>query len=228
MKKSIILLAVATVAVFNSCGSSGSAKLNNEMDSLAYVYGVDFGMFVKQIDSTMNVDVIAKGMKDVLANKELKISTEDAQNFLNEYFTVRMPAKKKKDSEAFIENIKKTNKNAKVTESGLVYEIISEGDGAKATKDEDEVVVNYLGTLPDGNKFDSSYDRGEPATFPLNGVIKGWTEGLKLVNAGGKIKLWIPSELGYGEQGSYSIQPNQALIFEVELLEVHPAEEATE
>ena len=109
------------------------------------------------------------------------------------------------------------------TESGLLYRIDREGEGAQATLDTDVVLVNYEGKTRDGKVFDSSYEREEPISFPLNGVIKGWTEGMKLVKAGGQITLWIPSELAYGENGAGSdIGPNEALEFKVELLEVNP------
>jgi FKBP-type peptidyl-prolyl cis-trans isomerase len=111
-----------------------------------------------------------------------------------------------------------------VLESGLQYKIITQGTGAKPASAADTVKVNYRGTLIDGTVFDSSYDRGEPIQFPLNGVIKGWTEGLQLLNEGTKAILYIPSDLAYGEQGAgRDIGPNSTLIFEVELLEVKPA-----
>ena len=123
------------------------------------------------------------------------------------------------DSAAFFTNLK-TNPGVLSTPSGLHYEVIAEGSDVKP-KPEDTVRVHYTGTLVDGTKFDSSVDRGEPAEFPLNGVIPGWTEGLQLVGVGGKLKLYIPSPLGYGEQGAGgSIPPNATLIFDIELLEI--------
>ena len=111
------------------------------------------------------------------------------------------------------------------TESGLLYRIDREGDGAQATADEDVVLVNYEGKTREGKVFDSSYERGEPISFPLNRVIKGWTEGMKLVKTGGQITLWIPAEMAYGERGAgQDIGPNEALEFKVELLEVNPEE----
>ena len=106
------------------------------------------------------------------------------------------------------------------TESGLQYEVIDEGDGAKPTRS-DQVTVHYKGELTDGTVFDSSYERGEPATFPLNRVIPGWTEGLQLMRVGAKYKFYIPPGLGYGSRGAgSSIPPNSALIFQVELLSI--------
>ncbi|MBQ5829535.1 MAG: FKBP-type peptidyl-prolyl cis-trans isomerase, partial [Alistipes sp.] len=113
----------------------------------------------------------------------------------------------------------------KKTESGLLYRIDREGDGVQATADEDVVKVNYEGKTREGKVFDSSYERGEPISFPLNRVIKGWTEGMKLVKTGGQITLWIPAEMAYGERGAgQDIGPNEALEFKVELLEVNPEE----
>ena len=127
--------------------------------------------------------------------------------------------KAKGEAAGFFEELKK-NPAIKSTPSGLYYEVIAEGTGPKP-KPTDTVKVHYTGKLVDGTKFDSSVDRGEPAEFPLNGVIPGWTEGLQLVGAGGKLKLYIPSQLGYGEQGAGGmIPPNATLVFDVELLEI--------
>jgi FKBP-type peptidyl-prolyl cis-trans isomerase FkpA len=116
-----------------------------------------------------------------------------------------------------------TMEGVKKTESGILYRIDREGSEVMATEDTDVVLVNYEGKTSDGEVFDSSYERGEPISFPLNRVIKGWTEGMKLVGVGGQITLWIPSELAYGERGAgANIGPNQALEFKVELLEVNP------
>lgn len=129
-------------------------------------------------------------------------------------------AKADAESQAYFTDLKANNPKILSTESGLHYEVIAEGTGPKPTPT-DTVRVHYTGTLVDGTKFDSSVDRGEPAEFPLNGVIPGWTEGLQLVGAGGKLKLHIPSKLGYGEQGAGgSIPPNATLVFDVELLEI--------
>lgn len=137
-------------------------------------------------------------------------------------------AKAESESAAFFAELK-NNPKIKSTPSGLYYEVIQEGTGEKP-KPTDTVKVHYTGKLVDGTKFDSSVDRGEPAEFPLNGVIPGWTEGLQLVAPGGKLKLYIPSKLGYGEQGAGgSIPPNATLIFDVELLEIKaPAAPTTE
>lgn len=225
MKKIFILLG-ATAVIFSAC-NSGSGSLKSEQDSLAYAIGVDLGSYIKNVDSTLNIDVVSAAIKDVLKNKS-KMDQEASYAFLREYFTVRKPAKAKKESEEFLAKVEQENKNIQKTESGLLYEIITPGSEMKATSDNDTVRVMYKGELKDGKVFDSSYDRGDTAEFALNRVIKGWGEGLKLVGKGGKIKLWIPAELAYGEQAPQSIGPNQALVFEVELFDVMPgpAEEA--
>jgi len=115
----------------------------------------------------------------------------------------------------------KTKEGVKSTESGLQYKVLKEGSGAQP-KSSDTVTVNYRGTLIDGTEFDSSYKRGQPATFPVGGVIKGWTEALQLMKVGSKLQLFIPANLAYGEQGRPGIPPNSLLIFEVELMDVKP------
>src|SRR5581483_2855080 len=131
--------------------------------------------------------------------------------------------KNQQASDQFLaDNAKKPG--VKTTASGLEYEVLTEGKGPHPTKD-DKVTVNYKGTLIDGTVFDSSYDRGQPATFPLANVIPGWTEGLQLMTPGSKYKLYIPSNLGYGERGAgLKIGPNETLIFEVELMKVEKGE----
>lgn len=223
MKKFFILAVVVAVAL-SSC-NSGSKSLKTEQDSLAYAIGLDLGTYIKNMDSTLNVDIVSAAIKDVLKNKQA-MEQEAAYAFMREYFMVRKPAKEKKASEEFLASVEKDNKNIQKTESGLMYEIITPGSDVKAVNDADVVKVVYEGKLKDGKVFDSSIERGDTAEFALNRVIKGWGEGLKLVGKGGKIKLWIPADLGYGEQGAgQSIGPNQALVFDVELIDVVPTTE---
>lgn len=224
--KKLLFVAAAVAAVLSSCGG-GSASLKSESDSLAYAIGVDLGTYVHNLDSVhklgLNVNAVCASLKETAAGKG-KLSPEEAMMFLREYFMVRVPAKAKAEGEKFLQDVEK-QANVKKTESGLLYEIIREGSDVKATNDADVVKVMYEGKLKNGNVFDSSYERGDTVEFPLNGVIKGWTEGMKLIGEGGKIKLWIPSELGYGANGGGSIGPNEPLVFEIELVKVTPAEE---
>lgn len=223
MKKMMILGAVITM-IFSACGA-GSSTPKTELDSLAYAVGMDFGNYVKNVDSTLNVDIIAAGIKAVL-NDNPKIDKDSAYAFMRDYFMVRKPFRVKEASNKFLQEEEKANKKIKKTASGLMYELIEEGDTEVMPTTADQVRVIYEGRLKDGKVFDSSIQRGDTAQFSLSQVIPGWSEGLTLVGKGGKIKLWIPSELGYGAQGAgQAIGPNEALVFDVELIDVLPAEE---
>jgi FKBP-type peptidyl-prolyl cis-trans isomerase len=220
--KKLLIVAVAFSAAFASCQGTKSAKSFNEIDSLSYAIGVDLALNsgVRAVeDSTLNVNMLAQAFRDAWAEK-LQISREDAQTFINEYFQVRIPAKAKAESQAWFEEIKKTNPNIQTTESGLMYEIINPGDSSiKAVNDADQVVANYRGTLKNGTEF----DKNDSIPFALNRVIPGWTEGMKLIGKGGEMVLWVPAELGYGEGARGLIPANSALKFEVKLLDVIPA-----
>ena len=224
MKKFFILAAGVAVALSSCNGGGGSLK--SEQDSVAYAVGLQCGEFIKSVDSTMNLNVVMGAVKDVINNKQ-KMDNEAAMAFMREYFMVRKPARAKVASEEFLAKVEKENPNVKKTESGLLYEIIKNGSDLKAVSDSDEVKVIYEGRLKEGKVFDSSKERGDTVQFALNRVIKGWSEGMKLVGKGGTIKLWIPAELAYGAQGAGNvIGPNEALVFEVELIDVIPADSA--
>lgn len=203
-------------------------ELKTFEDSVAYAIGVNIGNNLLKDELFFNLDIVKAGMNDALNTKKPLLTAEQLQEVFQK-FGQMMQEKQQKEQEvqgkaniekgkAFLEQ-NKTRAGVKVTASGLQYEVIQEGTGAKPTA-EDKVKVHYTGTLIDGTKFDSSVDRGEPITFPLGNVIKGWIEGLQLMSVGSKYKLYIPSELGYGAQGSGGgqIGPNEVLIFEVELL----------
>ena len=210
-------MAAAAVVGLGSCG--GSASVRSEKDSVAYAIGLDLGNYIKNLDSTLDINVVSSAIKDVIKNKQ-KMTQEDAYAFLREYFMVRKPAQAKAASEEFLTKVAKDSKVQK-TEDGLLYEIITPGSDDKAINDYDTVKVVYHGTTKEGKVFDSSKERGDTVSFPLNRVIKGWSEGMKLVGKGGSIKLWVPSDLAYGEQGmGQNIGPNEALVFEVDLVDV--------
>lgn len=218
--KKLLFVAVIFAAALVSCKSAKNIKAYSEKDSVAYAIAVGFGEDIKRFDSTLNASVLAQAIADALRGNP-KMTREEANEFLNEYFMVRLPAKNKAEGEAFLEEVKAKNPNVKVTESGLMYEIIDEGDMAvRATQDADQVQVNYRGTLKDGTEF----DKGDSIKIALNRVVKGWTEGMKLVGKGGKITLWVPADLGYGARGQGQIQPNSVLVFDIDLLDVIPAE----
>lgn len=200
------------------------------MDKISYSLGIGIGYQLKDMGGNkLVIDDFAQAIKDVIAGKEPKISPSEAQKIVNAFLAEieaentkkaeAAGAEQKKAGEAFLaENAKK--EGVKVLPSGLQYTVIKEGTGKKP-KATDNVKCHYEGTLIDGTMFDSSIKRGEPAVFPLNGVIAGWTEGLQLMAEGAKYRFYIPYNLGYGARGAgASIPPFSTLIFDVELIEV--------
>jgi FKBP-type peptidyl-prolyl cis-trans isomerase FklB len=217
MKKALILLA----AVITFSGLQAQ-ELKNYQDSLSYAVGILWGQNIKQQGLEVDATIVGQAIGDVLKNEGNQMDIKSANEILKKHILNKQEtAKKKNMSEGMVfltENAKR--KGVTALPSGLQYEVLKEGTGAmpKAT---DKVTVHYTGTLVDGTVFDSSVQRGEPATFPVNGVIKGWVEALQLMKAGSKWKLFIPQDLAYGERGSGSlIGPYATLVFEVELLEV--------
>ncbi|WP_409994787.1 FKBP-type peptidyl-prolyl cis-trans isomerase [Blastopirellula marina] len=196
------------------------------MQKASYVIGRKFGTDIKSGLPNVDVKALLLGITEALEGKDSKLTDEQVQATMIEFQKMMIAeqqkmaeADKKQGLEFLAENAKKPN--VKTTKTGLQYIIEKEGTGA-TPKAADDVVCHYKGTLIDGTVFDSSYDRGEPARFPVSGVIAGWTEALQLMKAGGKWKLFIPSELAYGERGNQAIPPNSVLIFDIELLEVLP------
>ncbi|MGD8234448.1 FKBP-type peptidyl-prolyl cis-trans isomerase [Vibrio sp. TRT 1302] len=213
-----------------------------EDDKAAYAIGVSFANYLStsldkpsEIGITLNKDLVLKGIEHVFAgNPELnEEETRAALEALDKRVAETMQkqaaekaAAAKKDGDAFRVEFEKQDGVVK-TESGLLYQVLTPAEGEKPA-DTDTVQVHYKGTLIDGTQFDSSYDRGEPATFPLNRVIPGWTEGVQLMSVGSKFKFVIPPELAYGEQDTPTIPANSTLVFEVELLKVDNGEDAAQ
>jgi FKBP-type peptidyl-prolyl cis-trans isomerase FkpA/FKBP-type peptidyl-prolyl cis-trans isomerase FklB len=202
-------------------------KLDNDKDKASYAIGQQIGRSLKAQNAEVNVPALSQGINDALAGGEGKLKQEEMQAALQKMQEVAM----KKATEVADKNLKegdvwleknKAKAGVKTTESGLQYEVVTEGAGA-SPKDTDTVKVHYTGTLTNGEKFDSSVDRGQPAEFPVGGVIPGWTEALKLMKPGAKWKLAIPPKLAYGPSGRPGIPPNSVLLFDVELIEVKPA-----
>lgn len=191
------------------------------LDKISYGLGLSLGQQLKSSGVTeLAYADLAAGIQDMLEGNPPRESFQEAQQVINQFFTEleeKASVAAKAAGEAFLaENAKRPG--VKVTASGLQYEVLDATIGQKP-KATDTVRVHYEGTLPDGTVFDSSYKRGEPISFPLNGVIAGWTEGLQLMSVGSKYKLFIPYHLGYGEHGAgASIPPYSALVFTVELL----------
>ncbi|MDT8421618.1 MAG: FKBP-type peptidyl-prolyl cis-trans isomerase [Desulfuromonadales bacterium] len=210
-------------------------ELNDLNDKFSYSYGLTLGQNFKLQEMDVDLDIFLKGLKDGIGGAEPMMTAEEIQQTkteIQEEITAKAKArtearaaKNKQEGEAFLaENASK--EGVVTTESGLQYKIIEEGTGPKPSV-VDKVTVHYKGTLVDGTEFDSSERRGMPATFPVGGVIPGWTEALQLMNEGAKWQLFIPSALAYGERGAGPvIEPNSVLIFDVELVKVGGEEEA--
>jgi FKBP-type peptidyl-prolyl cis-trans isomerase FklB len=198
-------------------------KQTESMDSLSYSVGILVATNLKsQGIEDINAQDLSLGISDVINGKNPRINMEDANRILQDYMTRQQDKMKQEASkvgaEFLAQNAKR--KGVVVLPSGLQYEIMKEGTGEKP-KATDKVKTHYHGTLIDGTVFDSSVNRGEPATFPVNGVIKGWVEALQLMPVGSKWKLFVPYDLAYGERGAGAmIKPYSTLIFEVELLEI--------
>ncbi|MGL4474884.1 MAG: FKBP-type peptidyl-prolyl cis-trans isomerase [Shewanella sp.] len=242
-KYSLVALALTGLTACNqeqdasSVAATSATTLTTPEQKESYSIGASIGAYMsghiaEQEALGMPVDkkLIIEGFSNGL-NSELKLTEEEMQTVLQDLDkklndkrmteAKALADKSAADSKAFLEANAK-NAGVKVTESGLQYEVLVEGKGAKPSA-EDTVEVNYLGTLTDGTKFDSSYDRGEPIKFPLNRVIPGWTEGVQLMSVGSKYKFVIPAELAYGDRDTGTIPPNSTLVFEVELLGVEKA-----
>ncbi|MFQ5582100.1 MAG: FKBP-type peptidyl-prolyl cis-trans isomerase [Mariprofundaceae bacterium] len=224
---------LAAVVLMTGCSQQAETpkevSLISEQDKFSYAIGLDVGNSLKGMNRGINLDAFMAAVRVQMEGGEPRLTQQEAGEAKQAFFKERadqQAAERKKSGEknmqegkAFLaENVKKEGVTA--TASGLQYQVITMGDGAKP-KATDSVEVHYRGTLLDGTEFDSSYKRGQPISFPLNGVIKGWTEGLQLMPVGSKFKFFIPSELGYGERGAgAAIGPNATLIFEVELLSI--------
>jgi FKBP-type peptidyl-prolyl cis-trans isomerase FklB len=228
MNRLIICLAAVLVASIGL--AQDKAPLKDQKDKASYSIGHDIGNTFKKQNVDLNLDALINGLKDALAGKEALPKEERDktlaafQKELIEKQTAASKAAGEKNAaegEKFLEENKKKD-GVKTTASGLQYKVLKEG-GGESPKATDMVITHYKGTLLDGTEFDSSYKRNEPATFPVNRVIPGWTEALQLMKPGSKYQLFIPSKLGYGERGAgRDIGPNSTLIFEVELVGIKP------
>ena len=223
MKKFNILITSSLLILF-SCNNTNYKSPETEIEKMSYSLGVNVATGVQsQGIKDIDIDALSKAFNDVFEGNELDISEEDGLQILQDYFakiTEKQKTQATEDGIAYLSE--NANKEGVITtESGLQYEILKEGEGKKPSAN-DQVTVHYHGTLIDGTVFDSSVDRGEPATFPVNGVIPGWVEALQLMNTGSKWKLTIPANLAYGERGAGGIiGPNTTLIFEVELIKIN-------
>jgi FKBP-type peptidyl-prolyl cis-trans isomerase FklB len=227
--KRALLISTCLLLLLSQTAVAQTPTLKTPKEKLSYVIGVQIGSDFKGQKMDVDPDLVAKGMKDAIAGNKLLLSDQEAKEVITTFQKEKAAAdaeakkglaeKNKKEGTAFLAaNAKK--EGVKTLPSGLQYKVIKEGTG-KTPKATDTVDTHYQGTLIDGREFDSSYKRGQPASFAVNGVIKGWTEALQLMKAGSKWQLFVPPELAYGDRGAGPlIGPNATLIFEVELISV--------
>src|SRR5437764_6763763 len=224
--KRLILIVSASLLAFPLFGKKKSPQFKDQKDKVSYAIGMQIGFNLARQKVDINPDVLATGIKDSIANKP-QLTPDQVKDVMAQFEKdieqkqKQLGEKNKTEGAKYLEDNKK-KPGVKTTASGLQYKIEKEGTGPQP-KATDMVTVNYRGTLIDGTEFDSSYKRGQPATFPVNGVIKGWTEALQLMKQGAKYQLFIPSNFAYGERAmGPDIGPNSTLIFEVELQDVKP------
>lgn len=235
MKKALLTLTLSSLLV--AAPVMADTPLKTDEDRLSYSLGLIMGQRLKQEFSELKVDVMAQAVKDLYADGTLKMTEAEVKETMEAYQQKKVLEQQEAQAKAAETNLKNGQKfmadNGKkkgvvTTESGLQYQVLTAGNGAKP-KLTDQVKVHYEGKLLNGDVFDSSYKRGEPVTFGLNQVIQGWQEGLQLMPVGSKWKIFIPSDLAYGPGGTGGpIGPNETLIFEVELLDINPEASAAQ
>jgi FKBP-type peptidyl-prolyl cis-trans isomerase len=223
----LFIISGITTAQDDAKPASAAASWS-ESQKISYILGTQIGNISKQSELEVNIDLFAQGLNDLVNGSELAMTQAEISSFMasfqqkaQEKLQAEMEAKGTENTRkglAFL-GANKKKPGVKETASGLQYKVITVGEGAKPAAT-DKVKVHYSGTLIDGKEFDSSYKRNQPAEFGLNQVIKGWTEGVQLMNVGSKYEFYIPSGLAYGPNGPAGIGPNQTLIFTVELLEI--------
>ena len=221
-----IAVALSILFLVGLVSAQEKPVLKDQKDKVSYIVGLDIGNNLKKQSVSVNPKMVAKGIEDGLAGAKPLLTEQEIQETMMAFQKEMMAkqaevAKKNKtEGEAFLAENKK-KEGVKTLPSGLQYKVMKAGTGKKP-KSNDTVTVNYRGTLIDGTEFDSSYKRGQPATFQVSGVIPGWTEALQLMEEGAKWQLFVPSNLAYGERGAAGgmIGPNATLIFEVELISI--------
>jgi FKBP-type peptidyl-prolyl cis-trans isomerase FklB len=227
--KAYLIAGFCVLLLTSSAVAQENFILKSEKEKISYSIGVEIGNTLKKQALDIEPEILVKGIKDVLAGAKMSMTEEEVIETLTSFkkdfvakkqeLVKQLADKNKKEGGAFLaENQKK--EGVKTLPSGLQYKVIKSGTGKKP-KPDDTVTTHYRGSLIDGTEFDSSYRRGKPVTFPVNGVIPGWTEALQLMEEGAKWELFVPSNLAYGEQGAGNeIGPHATLIFEVELISV--------
>ena len=221
-KTLVVLMAAALLAGACSKKTGGGVKLKTDTDSVAYVIGMNVGMNLMKMDSTINVNAVCEGIRDVF-RQGTRFSAADAEVFYLRYMNYALPEKARAYEEQFLQDILKANRNYARTASGVTYTVEVLGDQEQIpASDRDSIALRYLIRTADGRDVYSSYERGDTLRTTLGGLLKGMKESVKLVGRGGKINAWIPSSAGYGTEGDkeLGIQPNTTLYYEIELVDV--------
>ena len=220
-----IMIILGVLVLVSQVNAQENRVLNTQKDKMSYIIGMDIGSNLKKQSIDVDPNILAKGIKDALAGQKPLLSDQEIRETMaahqNEMKAKQeaLAKKNKEEGDAFLAGNKK-KEGVKTLPSGLQYKVIKAGKGKKP-KPDDSVTTQYRGTLIDGTEFDSSYKRGQPATFKVSGVIPGWTEALQLMEEGAKWQLFIPPNLAYGERGAGGvIGPNATLIFEIELISI--------
>jgi len=216
MVKNLFVLPLAGIMFWSAAGRAESIKLETQDDKISYIIGRQIGESFRRDKINVNLEVLKAAMRESMDGKQSQLSDEQIQEVMMAWQQEQMQ-KQIQQSQQFMQEFRQ-QENVTATASGLLYKVERMGDGQRPSPGE-HVLVHYEGRLADGTVFDSSYQRGEPATFPVEGVIQGWSEALQLMPVGSKWRLVIPPELGYGPYGAgQAIPPNAVLIFDVELL----------
>jgi FKBP-type peptidyl-prolyl cis-trans isomerase FklB len=216
--KSKVIVMLGILFLVSQVNAEEKLVLKNQKERVSYIIGMDIGSNLKKQSIDIDPNILAKGIQDALGGAKSLLTDQEVQETMVAFQKELMEKYKKQGEDFLAENKKK--EGVKTLPSGLQYKVIKAGTGKKPKAD-DTVKANYRGTLLDGTEFDSSYKRGQPATFRVSGVIPGWTEALQLMGEGAKWQLFVPSNLAYGQRGAGKvIRPNTVLIFEIELVSI--------
>jgi FKBP-type peptidyl-prolyl cis-trans isomerase FklB len=216
--KSKVIVMLGILFLVSQVNAEEKLVLRNQKEKVSYIIGMDIGSNLKKQSIDIDPNILAKGIQDALGSAKSLLNDQEVQETMVAFQKELMEKHKKQGEDFLAENKKK--EGVKTLPSGLQYKVIKAGIGKKPKAD-DTVTANYRGTLLDGTEFDSSYKRGQPATFRVSGVIPGWTEALQLMEEGAKWQLFVPSNLAYGQRGAGKvIGPNTTLIFEIELVSI--------
>jgi FKBP-type peptidyl-prolyl cis-trans isomerase FklB len=225
-------IALITVVFCSTTLAEEKTTLKDAKDKVSYSIGLDIGTTLKKQKVDVNPDTLSAGLRDALSGAKPQMTDDQIKETMTTFSKELVEKQQAASREAATKNAaagekflaeNKSKPGVETTASGLQYKVVKEGTGP-SPKETDTVVTNYRGTLINGTEFDSSYKRNEPATFPVNGVIKGWTEALQLMKKGSKYQIFVPAGLAYGARGAgQDIGPNETLIFEVELMDIKPA-----